>query len=130
MVKNKNEAKHTVIIDADLHVQDPEEIILSYFNTSNDSQLVQGPKKGFKNKIAIMFVSFVMMKFFFEEMFKGWMSFILIGITALILGFIFSEGIYFMVRSLYNSTKNDSVRGIFYQLIFITIIVVVIGIFI
>jgi hypothetical protein len=130
MGKKDKGVKHTVIIDADLHVQDPEEIILSYFNTSNDTQFAYGPIKDFKKRLLGLFISFVMMKFFFEEMFTGWISVLLIGGASLILGFIFSEGVSLFVKWLNTAAKKDSIRGIFLQITFITFIVILIGIFI
>jgi hypothetical protein len=130
MAKPQIEAKHTVIIDTDLHIQDPHDIILSYFNTQTDSQFVLGPKKGFRMRLIGIFVALVFMKFFFEEMFTSIWMFLLILIISLALGFVFAEGVCFFVRIMQNAPKKDGIRGIAYQLIFITIIVVLLGIFI
>jgi len=130
MAQPEGEAKHAVIIDADLHVQDPHEIILSYFNTSNESQFVQGKKKEYKHKLIGLFVGFVLMKFFFQEMFTGFLSFVFVLAVSLVLGFVLSEAICFFVKIFQNSCKTDVLRGLFFQITFITIIVVVLGMFI
>jgi len=122
--------KHTVIIDADLHIQDPHDIILSYFNTQSDSQFIFGPKRSYLNKIVGIFVAMVLMKFFFEEMFSGFFMFVGIAALSVLIGFITAIGIDFFVRIVHNSTKNDGLRGLFYQITFMTIIVLVLGIFI
>ncbi len=130
MAKNIEEAKHTVIIDADLHVQDPHEIILSYFNTSNDNQFSIGSKMQFARRIVMLFAALVLMKFFFQEMFTGPIVFFGVLLIALAVGAVLGFGIPFFVRIFEQSAKNDSLRGIFFQITFITIIVLLIGAFI
>jgi hypothetical protein len=122
--------KHTVIIDADLHVQDPHEIILSYFNTGNYNEFVQGEKKAFKLRLIGLFTFFIIMKFFFEERFTGFFSFALTSIIALLGGVLFVYGIHYFMSIMNNSVKTDGIRGLFYQIIFITVIVLLIGSFV
>ena len=92
------EAKHTVIIDADLHIQDPHDIILSYFNTSNDNQFAYGEKGAYVRKVMFLFVALVMMKLFFEEMFTGFFMFATALIISLAVGYAISEGAYFFMK--------------------------------
>ena len=124
------EPKHTVIIDTDLHIQDPHEIILSYFNTSNDSQFIFGKRKAFIQRVMGMFVAFTFMKFFFQELFTGFWFFILALILSLILGFVIAVGSKFAVQVVKKAARGDGVRGVFLQLTFMTLIVLLIGIFI
>lgn len=130
MAKPKEDSKHTVIIDTDLHIQDPHDIILSYFNTQSDSQFVLGPKKSFKMRMAGIFIALVFMKFFFDEMFTSFWMFLTILLVSVVLGFIFAEGVSLFVRIIKNSARKDGIRGIAYNLIFITLIVLALGIFI
>lgn len=128
MVEKKQ--KQVIVIDADLHIKDPHDIILSYFNTSNESQFVQGARKSFRNKLIGLFAVMVFLKFFFEEMLSGFIVFIAIMAAAIILAFLFAESIIFCTRIVSQSARNDGVRGIFFQLVFITIIVILLGLFI
>ncbi|MFT4303646.1 MAG: hypothetical protein ACMXYG_03710 [Candidatus Woesearchaeota archaeon] len=125
-----DEPKHTIIIDADLHIQDPHDIILSYFNTSNDNQFAHGKKKDFTLRLLSLFVGLVLMKFFFEEMFTSFSMFLGITVSALIIGAIFAFAVPFFIKLIKLGAKTDGPRGIFYNLVFITLIVVIIGIFI
>ncbi|MCB9359394.1 hypothetical protein H6503_05665 [Candidatus Woesearchaeota archaeon] len=126
----QDESKHTVIIDADLHIQDPHDIILSYFNTNNDNQFAHGKKKDFFFRVLGLFVGLVLMKFFFEEMFTSFWVFLMILVIALIMGAIFAFAIPFFVKLIRFGSRGDGVRGIFYNVVFITLIVLLVGIFI
>jgi hypothetical protein len=120
-------AKHTIIIDADLHIQDPHEIILSYFNTHNDNPVAHGEKSSFKMRVLGIFVLMVVMKFFFAEMLNGFLKFMFIVILALIVGVI---GVYltsFFAEIFNRSIKRDNIRGFFFQVVFITLCVIVLG---
>jgi hypothetical protein len=125
----KDEPKHTVIVDADLHIQDPHEIILSYFDAKNDSAIVTGSRIKYRNATISIFAMLVFMKFFFQEMITGPLFFIASAITFLILSFIFAEGLIFFLKILNASIRKDSLRGFFFQITFITLIVIMIGIF-
>jgi len=124
------EAKHTVIIDADLHIQDPHDIILSYFNTNNDNQFAYGERGAYVRKVMFLFVALVMMKLFFDEMFTGFFMFATTLAISLAVGYAISEGAYFFMKIMQKSARNDGIRGIFFQIVFITLIVVGLGAFI
>lgn len=114
------------IIDADLHVQDPHEIILGYFNTSNSAEITSGSYKKFKKNIILLTIVLIFMKFFFQEMFVNafftFMVLIISIIIALVTGFVLP----FFVRIIHHSSK-DGLRGIFYQIVFISVLVILIG---
>ena len=126
----ESKPKHTVIVDADLHIQDPHDIILSYFNTKNDSQFVKGEKKQFRNRLLGFFIGMIFMKFFFQEMFTNFSFFIAVAALSVLIGLLLAEVIPFFVRILNNSIKKDAMRGLFFQITFITIIVILAGLFI
>lgn len=129
MAKDKP-MKHTVIVDADLHIQNPEEIILSYFNTKNDNQFIAGKRNSFRNKLIMVFGIMVFMKMFFQELFTGFFNFVITMVVVLILGFIFAEGVIFFSGLLNRSAKSDSVRGLAFSFVLLTIIVIMLGLFI
>ena len=117
------------IIDADLHVQDPHEIILGYFDTTNDVDFIKGSYKKFKKNIGILVVVLIFMKFFFQEMFVTKLFIFQVIIVSILLA---SFVIYFLplFMRLIHHSSNDGIRGILYQIIFISIIVLMIGVFI
>jgi len=126
---SKDKAKHTIIVDADLHIQDPHDIILSYFNTGNDNQLARGKKTSFRMKLIFLFLSLVLLKFFFEEKFTNPFFFIISVIVFGIMGIIIAYGVTWFATILNSAVKKDGIRGLFFQLTFITIIVLVIAMF-
>lgn len=129
MAKNQDKPKHTVIVDADLHIQDPHEIILSYFNTKNDTQFAKGDRKQFRNRLIGLFVMLIFMKMFFQEMFSGWFFSLLTMIVMVLLGFIFAETLVFTLKAFNNTIKKDGLRGMTYTLVAVTIIMLILGLF-
>ncbi len=115
------------IIDADLHVQDPHEIILSYFNTSNDSDFVKGDYKKFKRTIGILAGVFIFMKFFFQEMFVTKLFTFQVLLASIFVALLCAKVLPFFMRLIHHSSQ-DGLRGIFYQVSVIAIIVVAVGI--
>lgn len=115
------------IIDADLHVQDPHEIILGYFDTSNDVDFVKGDYKNFKKRIGILAAVFIFMKFFFQEMFVSNLFTFQVALISVFIAVLAAKALPFFIRLIHHSSK-DGLRGIFYQVSTIAIIVILVGI--
>lgn len=122
MAENKQK-----IIDADLHVQDPHEIILSYFNTGNDSDIVKGSYKKFQKTIAILTGILIFMKFFFQEMFVTKLFTFQVALVAVFIALLCSIILPFFMRLIHHASK-DGLRGIFYNIVTVSVIVLLIGV--
>jgi len=119
-----------MIVDTNLHVQDPYAIILSYFNTSNKSQFILGTRKQFVGRSAGLVIGMFFLKFFFAEMFTGIWSFVsLLGISAIV-GIVASVAVETMLTVYQRSVRNDAIRGITLQAIFFIVILLVVGAFV
>jgi hypothetical protein len=117
------------IIDADLHVQDPHEIILGYFNTSNDAEITKGSYSNFKKNIVILTIVLILMKFFFQEMFVSTFFTFLVLISSVLIALVSGFILPFFIRIIHHSSKSG-IAGILQQLVFISLIVIALGLFI
>ena len=70
------------------------------------------------------------MKFFFDEMLPNFFLFIVTVVLAIIGGIIFVVFAYIAVAWTQAVVKTDSVRGIFWNIVILTIIVLLVGIFV
>ncbi|MFT4343115.1 MAG: hypothetical protein ACMXYE_00025 [Candidatus Woesearchaeota archaeon] len=130
MSSEKKGKEKLVIIDTNLHVQDPHGIILSYFNTQGDNQFTHGNTKSFLRRCMGLFGTLVFLKFFFQEMITTFWMALLIVLMGAVMGVIFVKGGDFFIRILTRSGSSDGLRGVFIQLTFMTLIVLVLGVFI
>ena len=127
--KGKDDQKKIVIIDTNLHVQDPHAIILSYFNTQNDTQFIHSTRKSFLGRVMGLVISLVFLKFFFAEMLYSFWIFLLVMILGALLG-LSSWLVYRAVYGWVASSRSDGLRGVFYNVAAFTLIVVIFGAFI
>lgn len=125
----KEEQKKLVIIDTNLHVQDPHAIILSYFNTQNDTQFIHGVRKSFLGRVIGLVICLVFLKFFFAEMLYSFWLFALVMILGVIIG-LSSWLVYRGVYTWLAASRHDGLRGVFYSAVAFTFVTILFGAFI
>ena len=119
-VKNIDIKKH--MISTDLHIPDPHEIILTYFNNGNRNSITAGSLKDFKFRGFIMIGVFIVLKLLSVSIFPGiiWSA---ITLSIIWLGI---KGLVHLIHKI-NESSKQSVERLFSSFFVMTVMLLIIG---
>ncbi len=87
--------KSTFILTEDLHIQDPHDVFLSLFESSNDEIMLEGTVKEFLKRSVLMILGVIGMRLLFDSHLPGFVD-VLVTIFVVITSVMF---VHFFVKN-------------------------------